>query len=139
MNRFAFAAVTAVITAIITVAVLWVIIAFTGGSFVEALTQPGFWVVQGATIVLVSLAVLAPDEDARSKSTSGGQGRCSDGVDHRRSHHRGCAPGGGHADTRLRRPEQHGVPHPRRNRYPGGDPGSVAGRRQRLNQCDQRS
>ena len=68
MNRFAFAAVTAVITAIITVAVLWVIIAFTGGSFVEALTQPGFWVVQGATIVLVSLAVLAPDEDARSKS-----------------------------------------------------------------------
>ena len=68
MNRFAFAAVTAVITAIITVAVLRVIIAFTGGSFVEALTQPGFWVVQGATIVLVSLAVLAPDEDARSKS-----------------------------------------------------------------------
>lgn len=67
MNRLALAAVTAVITAITTLVVLWVIIAVTGGSFVEALTQPRFWVVEGVTIVLVSLAVLAPDEDARSQ------------------------------------------------------------------------
>jgi hypothetical protein len=67
MNRLTLAVVTAVITAITTLVVLWVIIAVTGGSFVEALTQPRFWVVEGVTIVLVSLAVLAPDEDARSQ------------------------------------------------------------------------
>lgn len=70
MNRPALAAITAAVAGAIALAIVWVIALLTDSSFTNALTKPTFWFVEGATIVLTALTVLAPADDLESDSSS---------------------------------------------------------------------
>lgn len=50
MNRLATAAVTGAVTAAIAFAIVWAITLFSGTSFIDAIRQPTFWLVEGAAM-----------------------------------------------------------------------------------------
>lgn len=63
MNRLAKAAVTALITAAIALAIVWAITLIRGVSFTEAIRQPTFWLVEGAAMAIAVFVVLSESGD----------------------------------------------------------------------------
>lgn len=69
MNRITTAAVGAAVTALITLALIAIITAITGGSFVQTLARPSVWLVEGLAMVLTALAVLTRPAGSDSKTS----------------------------------------------------------------------
>lgn len=59
MNRLAKAAVTGLFTAAIAFAIVWAITLFRGTSFIDAIRQPTFWLVEGAAMAIAVFVMLS--------------------------------------------------------------------------------
>jgi len=70
MSRIGRAAIGAGLAGTIALAIVWVITLIRGTSLTNALEQPGFWLVEGATIILTAAAILTqtPDSDVKTET-----------------------------------------------------------------------
>lgn len=70
MSRIGRAAIGAGLAGTIALAIVWVITLIRGTSPTNALEQPGFWLVEGATIILTAAAILTqtPDSDVKTET-----------------------------------------------------------------------
>lgn len=69
MSRITTAAVGAAVTAVITLAIIAIITAIAGGSFVQTLARPSVWLVEGLAIALTALAVLTRPAGSDSETS----------------------------------------------------------------------
>lgn len=58
-DRLATAAVTGAVTAAIAFAIVWAITLFSGTSFIDAIRQPTFWLVEGAAMAIAVVITLS--------------------------------------------------------------------------------
>jgi hypothetical protein len=70
MIRFTKAAVTGLIAAVIALAIVWAITLIRGASFVEAIRQPTFWLVEGAAMVVAMFLVLSESRGTAATTRS---------------------------------------------------------------------
>lgn len=69
MSRLGRGLIVGVITAIVAFAVVWIITAIRGASLVDAISQPGFWLVEGAAVV-ISVLVVVSESDKSDRASS---------------------------------------------------------------------